>query len=425
MASLLLIYNVGLNHLQISPLADQIISLLSPLWSQAGEEYLMKQSILAILSALVSSMKAESQRYHAMIIPLIDSSVQLTSPTRVYLLEEAMDLWATILVQTSFPAPQETINLAQHLFPMYEAASDTLRKALEITETYILLIPQHFLSESMRLLVPFSSLLGATKREAIGVITRLVELLVQSAEYIGGLQAVSQLTTNLISSQFLFTLLTGLRAAYSAHQTTGPNRASSSIDGIVETDYLSVLARLALSSPSLLTSALTAAWPQENFETTISWLLAEWFSHIDNIGDPERKKLSCLALTNLLQAGQPWVLNHLQELMTVWTDTITELFDDNNNRNLDGSGGGGGTDCLIYWDEQKLRPEGGPEAPADERRRRLSFADPVHRVDVKVFIRERLQGAVAACGGQEAFEKFYVVNVDKDVLRGFGGLGVV
>lgn len=385
----------------------------------------MKQSILAILSALVSSMKDESQRYHAMIIPLIDSSVQLTSPTRVYLLEEAMDLWATILIQTSSPASQETISLAQHLFPMYEAASDTLRKALEITETYILLIPQHFLSESMHLLVPFSSLVGATKREAIGVITRLVELLVQSAEYIGGLQAVSQLTTNLVSSQFLFTLLTGLRTAYSAHQTTGPNRASSSIDGVVETDYLSVLARLALASPSLFTSALTAAWPQENFETTISWLLTEWFSHIDNIGDPERKKLSCLALTNLLQAGQPWILNHLQELMTVWTDTITELFDNNNNDpSGDGNGGGSGTDCLIYWDEKKLRPEG-PEAPADERRRRLSFADPVHRLDVKVFLRERLQGAAAACGGQETFEKLWVVNVDKDVLRGFGGLGVV
>ena len=410
------IYDVGLNHLQISPLADQIISLLSPIWFQAGEEYLMKQSILAILSALISSMKEESQRYHAMIIPLIDSSVQLASPTRVYLLEEAMDLWATILVQTSSPAPQETINLAQHLFPMYEAASDTLRKALEITETYILLIPQHFLSESMRLLVPFSSLLGATKREAIGVITRLVELLAQSADYIGGLQAVSQLTTNLVSSQFLFTLLTGLRAAYSAHQTTGPNRASSSIDGLVETDYLSVLARLALASPSLFTSALTAAWPQEDFGTIISWLLAEWFSHIDNIGDPERKKLSCLAITNLLQAGQPWILNHLQELMTVWTDTITEL--------IDNEAGDGGTDCLIYWDEQKFRPEG-PEAPADERRRRLSFADPVHRLDVKVFVRERLQAAAAACGGQDTFEKLWVVNVDKDVLRAFGELGVV
>lgn len=415
MGSSLLIYHVGLNHLQISPLADQIISLLSPLWSQAGGEYLMKQSILAILSALVSSMKDESQRYHAMIIPLIDSSVQLTSPTRVYLLEEAMDLWATILVQTCSPAPQETIKLAQHLFPMYEAASDTLRKALEITETYILLIPQHFISESMRLLVPFSSLLGATKPEAIGVITRLVELLVQSAEYIGGLQAVSQLTMNLVSSQFLFTLLTGLRAAFSAHQTTGPNRTSSSVDGVVETDYLSVLARLALASPSLFTSALTAAWPQENFETTISWLLAEWFSHIDNIGDPERKKLSCLALTNLLQAGQPWILNHLQELMTVWTDTITELIDNSD---------GGGTDCLVYRNEQKLRPEG-PEPPADERRRRLRFADPVHRLDIKIFIRERLQGAAVACGGQEAFEKLWVVNVDRDVLRGFGELGVV
>lgn len=374
----------------------------------------MKQAILAILSALVSSMKEESRRYHTMVIPLIDSSVEVTSPTRVYLLEEAMDLWATILVQTASPASQEIINLARHLFPMYESASETLRKSLEITETYILLIPQHFLSESIRLLIPFSSLLSTTKREAIGVITHLIELLIRSADYIGGLQAVSQLTTNLVESQLISTLLTGLRTAYSAHQTTRPNRASSSIDGIVETNYLSVLARLALASPPLFTSALTAASPQEDFESTISWLLAEWFCHIDNMGDPEQKKLSCLALTNLLQAGQPWILNHLQELMTVWTDTITELVDSDYK----------GTDCLIYWDEQKLRPEG-PEAPADERRRRLSFADPVHRLDVKVFVRERLQGVAAACGGQEVFERLWVVNVDKDVLRGFGELGVV
>jgi hypothetical protein len=374
----------------------------------------MKQSILSILSALVSSMKEESRRYHAMVIPLVDSSVQVSSPTRVYLLEDAMDLWASILVQTVSPASLEIINLAQHLFPMYESASETLRKALEITETYILLIPQHFLSESMRLLVPFCSLIGTTKREAISLITYLVELLIRSAEYIGGIQAVSQLTTNLVSSQFLSTILAGLHTAYSAHQTTGPKRISSSIDGIVETDHFNILARLALSSPSLFTSALSAAWPQEDLESTISWVLTEWFSHVDNIGNPVEKKLSCLALTNLLQVAQPWILNHLQELMTVWTDTITELIETESD----------GTDCLVYWEEQKLKPDG-PEAPGDERRRRLTFADPVHRLDVKVFLRERLQMAATACGGQEAFEKMWVVNVDKNVLKGFNELAVV
>ena len=36
----------------ISPFADQIVSLLSPLWDQAGEEHLMKQAILGISSTL-------------------------------------------------------------------------------------------------------------------------------------------------------------------------------------------------------------------------------------------------------------------------------------------------------------------------------------------------------------------------------------
>lgn len=373
----------------------------------------MKQSILAILSALVSSMKEESQRYHAIIVPLIDSSVQVESPTRVYLIEEAMDLWATILVHTASPASLGIINLAQHLFPLYESASDSLRKALEITEIYILLIPQHFLSESMRLLVPFAALLGTTKREAVGSITNLVELLIQSANYIGGVQAVARLTTSLVSSRFLSTLLSGLHSAHSAHQTTGPKRPSSSIDSLVETNYLGVLARLALANPYLFTGTIPNAWDGHTLEHTMDWLLTEWLSHVDSIGDPERKKLSFLGLTNLVQASQYWILKHLQELMTLWTDTITELVDGDNNV----------TDYLIYRDEDQFRPDG-PENPADERRRRLAFADPVHRLDAKAFLREQFMKATAVHGGLEEFAALWFENVDEDVLKGFAGLGV-
>lgn len=370
----------------------------------------MKQSILAVLSELVTSMQEDSQRYHSDIIPLISNSVDIGTENPFHLLEDAMDLWSVILVHTPSPASDGIKSLAHHLFPLYDTSSEALVKALNITESYILLIPQEFLVESPRLLTPFTSILENAKRDIIGLITGIVELLIRSAEFLGGVKAVSDLTTNLVYTGFLRKLLLGLQEAYSAHQTTGPNRALSSIDGIEETDYLCVLARLALSEPSVFLSALQAALPNEDPNPTISWLLTEWFSHFDNVGDPARKKLFCLALTALLQSTQPWILTRLQELMTIWTDTITELVDTDT-----------GLDCLL----SKPDHDECPESAHRQRQKKLYLADPVHTIDVKVFVRAKLQAAVAACGGGAAFQDMWVVNVDEDVLKGFSALGVV
>lgn len=348
-----------------------------------------------------------------MIIPIIASSVEPSSETRVYLLEDAMELWGSILVHTAHPASQETISLAQYLFPLYESASETLRKALEITETYVKLIPEHYLSVATALLTPLVPLLTTTKHEAACLVTQLVELLIRTAEYTGGPQAVANLTDHLFATNFIPTLLDGIQSAYSAHQTTGPNRVTSSIHGLIETASFSVIARLILASPQIFLSALEAGLPQDTLENNISRLLTEWFSHFDNIGDPISNKLSCLALTALLEANQPWILSRLQELMTVWTDVITELIDQET-----------GSDSLIYWDMESLKLPG-PEAPAEERSRKLAYADPVRRLDTKVFVRQKLEATVAANGGREAFEQNWLIHVDEDVVRGFKALGVV
>ena len=388
----------------------------------------MKQSILGILSALAASMQAESRRYHSLIIPLIQSSIEPSSESRVYLLEDALDLWSTVLSQTLSPASSEIASLVQYLFPIFEVASETLRKALEILELYIYLIPSEFLTSGALIFRRFSLLLGSVKPEASGTVTSLVELLIQSADRLSSASAIEDVIKVIAVSDLMSTLLSGLHGAYLAHQTTGPNKIKSSIDGVVETDYLNIFARLAVASPTLFVSALNATIasgslpPSENqpYREPIEWLLIEWLSHMDSIGHPAHKKLSCLALTSLLETGQPWILSRLQSLMTVWTDVVTELVVD---ASLE-EGKVDYRDCLVYNDPNAQKPDGA-EAPADERRRVLAFKDPVHRIDVRVFIREKLAVAVEKCGGMEVFQNEWVQNVDEDVVRAFGALGVV
>ncbi|KAL8689874.1 MAG: hypothetical protein Q9218_004551 [Villophora microphyllina] len=398
---------------QISPFADEIIAFLPPLWDQAGKEFLTKQSILGILSTLMSALQGDSQKYHHLVIPLIDSSVNVQSDTYDQLVEDALGLWEASLQRAPSAAVSQLVPLASRLFPMLEGGSDVLPTALGIVETYVYLAPHEMLQSTGTLLPPLTNLLKGARREVTGSVLSIVELLMRSASEVGGNEALTALTLQLLSAQFLQTIVVGLHGAYESHQTTGPHRSKTWLDILVETDYLSLLSRLALSSPDLLLSALDAAMPEQRQGETIDWILSEWFRHFDNISHPEKKKLNSLALTALLQTNQPWVLIHLQDLMTVWTEVILEFYNDE----------GATTDCLMYSNPDALKDD--HKTAEEERQRKLIFADPVHRLDLKTFICEHLQQAIDTAGGNAAFQAQWVVNVDQEVLQEFGRLGVM
>ncbi|KAF2265528.1 ARM repeat-containing protein [Lojkania enalia] len=406
----------------ITPYANSIISLLPPLWEQSGEEHLMKQAILTILSRLTNAMKAESRSFHVSFLPIIQSAIEPGSETQVYLLEDALDLWSSIIAQTPSapePIPPELLNLLQYLLPLFSMDNETLRKALEITEAYLLLSPASVLADDFRpaLLSALAELLGSLKPDANGMVTHLMECVIRGAEGFGGEQAVKVLVADLISTSFLAKVLEGLHGAWQHHQSHGPYREmpSRAVDGVVETDYFTVLARIGLASPVVLLEALQSMGGND-VEKTLDWLLEEWFSHIENIGDAPNKKLMCLVLTRFLETRQGWVLGRLQSLMTVWTDVLTELLDGCDDRSAD---------CL-HWPPEPLPTETrDPEAPEDIRKRELIYSDPVHRLNLVSFVREHLQQAIQAVGGEAQFQEEWLSRVDKDVLKGFAELGIM
>jgi hypothetical protein len=207
-----------------------------------------------------------------------------------------------------------------------------LRKALGIVESYVLLAPTEMLSDHMRevMFVSFASILGTLKPEANGIVAHVVEIVIRAADSLGGEHAVEIVGSGLVESGFLAKLREGLRGSWEAHQTTGPKKKHTPIDGIVETDYFNVLARLALTNTRIFVTALQAVEISlgQTFEATMDWLLTEWFSHFGNMGHPVQRKVNCMALTRLLETNKRWIMGRLQDLMTVWTDVITELVDD-------------------------------------------------------------------------------------------------
>ena len=49
----------------------------------------------------------------------------------------------------------------------------------------------------------------------------------------------------------------------------------------------------------------------------------------------------------------------------------------------------------------------------------------MHRLNLVSFIQEHLQQAIQAVGGEQRFQEEWLSRVDKDVLKGFGELGIM
>jgi hypothetical protein len=348
---------IRMEHFAI-PFADQILSALPPLWDQAEDEYLMKQTILGILSSLMTAIGAESHRYHQLILPLISRSLNPESESRVYLIEDALDLWSVIIQQAPHPTP-ELVALASQLRPIFESASENFRKALEIEELYIVLDPAGWLEQALQHLRIYATLLREKlKVDSRAAIHKIVEILTQQA----AATELEPFAENLYASGLLADMLYGLRTVYDANQTTGPNKPTPRIDLYTESAFYGVFARILHANPRLGIELVTQS------ADDIDWFLEEWFEQFDSLPHADQKKLHCLGITALLNIPElvPLVLRRLQQLLNMWTDVMFECCENHEDGSL-------GKDDLVWEQRDPIQgPDAPPPIPDEQRRREVS-----------------------------------------------------
>ncbi|KAF7513857.1 hypothetical protein GJ744_006471 [Endocarpon pusillum] len=424
----------------VEPFSNSIMEMLPTLWLASGDEHLMKQAILTMITAITTALTKQSLKYQSDIIPLIRDSVQPNSESLVYLLEEALDLWSAMMQQTpsSNPAPsEELLSLSSCLLPLLDLGSDSLRLGLDIVESYILISPRTILTPPFLgpLLSSLSLLIGSqntgigSPRREIPRITQLLETLIKTLSVprhfpnkAMQLHAAQHLISNTIETSFLQSFLSLLKEAYDYHQDPRPSRPTPAIIGPTETELFSVLARLALISPHLFLEAVTAA----GGDRTVTWLISEWIAHFDNIGDVYRKKLHALAITSLFSISKPppaFMLEQLQSMLSIWTDIITELGEDAPEE----------TKGDYLWQPWNASETSGPtgewaeqnEAPEEERKREVARVDPTSMINMRDCVRETVEGVMIGVGGSDAFRNEWLSRVDGAVVNAFAALGLL
>jgi hypothetical protein len=151
----------------------------------------------------------------------------------------------------------------------------------------------------------------------------------------------------------------------------------------------------------------------------MEWILDEWLTHVEDISDPERRKLMNLAITQMLRLPQPFMMHRMQRLFSLWTSSIIELTEGLDDRTVD---------CFMV---AQAEPPPGVEAagavlnPHEQRKQELRQFDPITKVNLVALVKTRLGEYVQRLGGEERFREEVLVNMDGQVVDGFLALGIL
>ncbi|OAR00437.1 hypothetical protein LLEC1_02416 [Akanthomyces lecanii] len=403
---------------QVSQFGDQLMTALPKVWESSDtEEYMIKQHIIAIFSALVTSMGNESQRYHSFMMPLLGEAAREGSDLHVHLIDESLELWNAILEQSKPPLTKEVLDLADAALPLLEYSQETASEALSAIESYVLVAPSAMLEGDMRAatLTALANSVNSKSRGQVRAATVCIEYMIRAAAQLGGSDGISVVIQDMVDNGFMRLVVTSLRDAWEAHQTTGPNRRVSKLNTVTEGDYFAILARLALAEPSLFVQLLASFGPLDD---VWSWLSNEWFSYINGMDDLARQKLHLLGLTRLLELPSPMqelILAKLQDYFDMWASVLAELQDGIPN----------GQDMLI-GDLGDMGEANEYDTPKRILERQMAASDPVRTIQASAFVRERLQDIVSRVGGESTFQEQWAANVDQDLIVKFqtmAGLG--
>lgn len=397
----------------VSQFGNAIMALLPRLWdSTSTEEYMIKQSTLAIATALVLSMGRGSQRYEGILIPLLAEAMNPESALHLHLIDESVELWKAMVERASPPLSDDMTKLLVLALPLLEYDSEVAEECSRVVKNYAILAPEAVLNDSLRrpTLAALVKAMDSRNRSKVQVAELSLEAVLKMASWVGGSQGVSVVVQDLHELGFIRAVLEGLRSSWEASQSVGPNRVASKINTVVETFYFAILARVALADPALFINMLASFGPGGAVQPVWAWLMAEWFSHFDSMAEISQQKLSCLALTRICELPGPMqdlVLGKLQDYLSMWTSVVMQLRDLSSNSTGD----------ALVWDDSTPAYDELP--PAERLELQFEAKDALHAVVAFDFIKARLQDLVRRAGGEQQFESDWAANVDKEVLDGF------
>uniref|UniRef100_A0A8C9STM6 Importin-11 n=1 Tax=Scleropages formosus TaxID=113540 RepID=A0A8C9STM6_SCLFO len=375
-------------NIQIRPYVGCLVQYLPLLWKQSEEHNMLRCAILTTLVHLVQGLGAESKNLYPFLLPVIQLSTDVSQPPHVYLLEDGLELWLVTLENCPSITP-ELLRVFQNMSALLELSSENLRTCFQIINGYTYLSATEFLQNYAEgLCRSFCELLKDITNEGQVQVLKVVEIAIKVSPLLG------------------------------AHmfQPLLPNVFRGIIDGerypVVMSTYLGVIGRVLLQNSSFFSSLLTqmAGEFNQEMDQLLGSLIEMWVERMDNITQPERRKLSALALLSLLPSDNSVIQDKFCGIINICVEALHDVMTEDPET-------GTFKDCMLmtHFEEPKLTDDEEPPTEQDKRKKLLALEDPVHSVSLQRYVYEKLKAQQLLMGDQ-GFQAL-METVDTEIVR--------
>uniref|UniRef100_A0A7N9AMT4 Importin-11 n=1 Tax=Mastacembelus armatus TaxID=205130 RepID=A0A7N9AMT4_9TELE len=360
-------------NIQIRPYVGCLVQYLPLLWKQSEEHNMLRCAILTTLIHLVQGLGAESKNLYPFLLPVIQLSTDVSQPPHVYLLEDGLELWLVTLENSPAVTP-ELLRIFQNMSALLELSSENLRTCFQIVNAYIYLSATEFLqSYAESLCRSFCDLLKDITNEGQVQVLKVVEIALKVSPILG------------------------------AHmfQPLLPAVFRGIVDGerypVVMSTYLGIMGRVLLQNSSFFFSLLAqmASECSQEMDQLLGNVIEMWVDRMDNITQPERRKLSSLALLSLLPSDNSVIQDKFCGIINICVEALHDVMTEDPET-------GTFKDCMLmsHFEEPKLSDDEEPPTEQDKRKKLLALEDPVHSVSLQQFVYEKLKAQQAMMGDQ-------------------------
>ncbi|KAH6915318.1 ran binding protein 11 [Coprinopsis sp. MPI-PUGE-AT-0042] len=390
---------------RVTPFMMNIGAPLPKIWVSAGNDFILKGTLLLLVAKLVDSVREQSGALNELTIPLIQESTQPQIMT--HLDEDALQLWlAVVRNATSLRSPTGGPSL-QDVFPraleLLATNLDLLGKLTEIIDGYLILDSPSLLQLSP---IPiFQAILQVLESKAISVnikyLLLAVEDMVQNAPSSSWGEAMHN------SGLFKFLLAT-LIEGESHH--------------LMLTGILYLFSRIVMADKQMFLQLMAAQAGGDGQKELKLYdgLMDQWWGKFDMMSEPRYRKLTAMGVAALVSTGHPEVLKRLPgEIFNLWLDVFGEI-----KETLEAHGDDptsldmvSPTNLRRHWELDEAPAEYYQESDGTveyDRRHAMYERDPIRSTPLNAYVAERLAEAERVAGptfGQ------YLKDADPTVMQ--------
>ncbi|XP_075695331.1 importin-11 isoform X1 [Rhinoderma darwinii] len=377
-------------NLQIRPFVGCLVQYLPLLWKQSEEHNMLRCAILTTLIHLVKGLGGDSQSLYPFLLPVIQLSTDVSQPPHIYLLEDGLELWLVTLENCPSFTP-ELLRIFQNMSALLELSSENLRIGFKIINAYMVFVSSEFLQiYGAGLCQSFLEVLKDITMEGQVQVLKVVENVLMSNPDVG--------------PQIFHALL--------------PPVFRGILDGerypVVMSTYLGVLGRVLLQNQACFSSLLNqmAQECSQEADQILGNMIEMWVDRMDNITQPERRKLSALALISLLPTVNSIIQDKFCGIINICVESLHDVMTEDPETNSY-------KDCLLisHNEPQDIHVNEDDEPPTeqDKRKRMIALRDPVHAVSLQQFVYEKLK-AQQELLGDEGFRSL-METVDTEIVK--------